>query len=88
MESQWDVIAFAVEQTHLHLLITYAPVNLDRTCKWLAQEMTKAVHASTPHTGPVFAKGKWATFIFDQGHWNNTVRYIERHPGARPVGRG
>ncbi len=82
-ESPWDAVAFAVEPTHLHLLITYAPMNLDRTCKWLAQQMTKAVHTQTTHTDPVFAKGKWATFIFDESHWRNTLRYIQRHPGSR-----
>ncbi|MEM9914622.1 MAG: hypothetical protein AAF911_06660 [Planctomycetota bacterium] len=84
-ESPWDLAALAVETTHLHALLTYAPLNMDRTAKWLAQQITKAVHTDTPHTGPVFAKGKWATFVFEQTHWDNTVRYIQRHPGAVPL---
>lgn len=84
-ESPWDLAALAVEPTHLHALLTYAPLNFDRTAKWLAQQMTKAVHTDTDHPGPVFAKNKWATFIFDQPHWDNTARYIQRHPGAIPL---
>ena len=80
--SPWDLAALAVEPTHLHALLTYAPLDFDRTAKWLAQQMTKAVHIDTPHAGPVFAKGKWATYIFEPSHWENTVRYIARHPGA------
>ncbi|MEM7627634.1 MAG: hypothetical protein AAF333_18720 [Planctomycetota bacterium] len=86
-ESPWNIAALAIEPTHLHALIIYASLDFDRTTKWLAQQMTKAVHAETSHAGPVFAKGKWATFVFDQPHWDNTARYIQHHPGHRPTNK-
>jgi len=84
-QSSWNIAALAIEPTHLHLLITYAPLNLGRTCKWLTQQMTKTVHTHTNHTGPVFAKGRWATYLFDDKHWKNAMHYIQNHPGAHDM---
>lgn len=81
-ESTWDLAALSVEPTHFHALLTCITRDVDRTAKWLAQQMTKAVHQDTDHTGPVFAKGNWITFIFDESYWYNTIAYINRHPGA------
>ncbi len=81
-QSPWDIAALAIEPTHIHLLMTASRLDVDRTCKWLAQMMSKAVHRDTDHTGPVFAKGNWRTFIFDEDHWHRTLAYIRRHPGV------
>jgi REP element-mobilizing transposase RayT len=81
--SPWRIAAASVEPTHLHLLITYSRLDIERTCKWLAQQMTKRVHELTAHRGPVFCEGYWCTYIFDESHWQNTIRYIERHNERR-----
>ena len=57
-------------------------ISKDGTCKWLSQQMTRAVHDHTAHQGPVFAKGKWLSYIDDDGQWENTIEYINRHPGV------
>ncbi len=77
--SDWRVAAMTIESTHMHLLMTYTPRDIDRTCKWLAQQTTRFVHERTPHVGPVWARGKWCTYVFDDGQWANTRQYIERH---------
>jgi REP element-mobilizing transposase RayT len=77
--SPWKIIAASIEPSHFHALLTYSPLNIERTVKWIGQEMTKAVHRGTSHTGPVFCKGRWLQFVFDQSHWDNTIRYIEAH---------
>jgi len=82
-DSDWNVAAASIEPTHMHLQLTYTTRDIDRVCKWLAQRMTKAVHERTDHAGPVWAKGKWCSFIFDDGHWHATRRYIERHNERR-----
>jgi REP element-mobilizing transposase RayT len=83
------VVAAAIESTHVHLLIPYSGRDIDKTAKWLADRTTKALHTKTPHRGPVWCKGKWCSYVFEQTHWENTARYIERHNirhgrGARP----
>ena len=73
------IVAAAVESTHTHLLIPYSGRNIDKTAKWLADQTTKAIHRSTKHTGPVWGKGNWCSYVFDQGHWDGAMQYIERH---------
>jgi len=73
------VTAAAIEPTHLHLLIPYSGRDIGNTAKWLADRMTKAVHRGTNHAGPVWCKGKWCSYVFDQSHWDSTMQYIERH---------
>ena len=85
-ESDWHVTAASVEATHTHLLLTYCTRAIDNTIKWLKDQTTKAIHRETPHQGPVWCKGKWRTFIYDQPLWDNTRRYIERHNERRGVG--
>ena len=82
-DSPWRVAACCIEPTHLHLLVTYSKLDIERTAKWLAQQMTRAVHERTTHTGPVFCAGKWCMFIFDTDHWGRTRAYIERHNTRR-----
>ena len=77
--SPWKIGAASIESTHLHVLITYSRLDIDRTLKWLAQEMTKAIHRTTDHAGPVWCEGWWCGFLFDAEHWAATTRYIERH---------
>jgi len=77
--SSWTIAAASIEATHLHLLINYTPLDINRTAKWLSQQMTKTVHQKTKHTGPVFAQGNWIGFIYEPAHWQTTKRYIERH---------
>lgn len=77
--SPWTIAAAAIEPTHFHVLITASNLDINRTVKWIAQQMTKAIHQRTDHARPVFAKGNWCEFIFDQSHWINVISYIERH---------
>jgi REP element-mobilizing transposase RayT len=77
--SAWGIVAGAIESTHLHLLITYSGTDIERTAKWLAQEMTKSIHQRTDHQGPVWCEGYWCSFLFDELHWKSTIAYIERH---------
>ena len=76
-----------IEATHFHLLIPYSGRDIHKTAKWLADQTTKAVHRGTDHKGPVWCKGKWCTFVFDESHWQNVVEYIERHNVRRGLGR-
>src|SRR5436853_4720107 len=78
-ESPWKIVAASIESTHLHLLLTYSGINIERTAKWLAQQMTKRVHTDTDHVGPVWCENYWCNFVFDERHWENTILYIERH---------
>jgi hypothetical protein len=73
------VAAVAIVPTHFHVLIPYSGRDIDKTTKWLADQTTKAVHAKTAHAGPVWCKGKWCSYVFDQSHWNSAVQYVERH---------
>ena len=77
--SQWSIIAASIEPTHTHLLITYCGRDIHTTAKWIADQTTKAVHRETNHQGPVWAKGKWCSYIFDESQWRNTMHYIEQH---------
>ncbi len=77
--SPWSIAAVSIEHTHLHLLMTYNPRDLDGTIKWMTQRMTRAIHECTAHAGPVWARSKWRAFIFDQPQWANTMQYIEAH---------
>ena len=79
VESDWSVAAASVEPTHTHLLLTYTNRQIDNTVKWLKDQTTKAIHRNTAHDGPVWCKGKWRSFIFDEQVWDNTKSYIERH---------
>ncbi|MBI1367810.1 MAG: hypothetical protein GC162_04060 [Planctomycetes bacterium] len=85
-ESPWRIAAASIEPTHTHLLITYSGTDIDRTTKWLADQTTKAVHQHTRHVGPIWAKGKWCSFVYDAAYWNHIVDYIERHNIRRGVG--
>jgi hypothetical protein len=73
------VAAGAVDFTHFHLALEYNPRDIEATCKWIADQATKAVHRNTTHQGPVWGKGKWLEFTYDEGHWRSLIRYIERH---------
>ena len=81
--SAWEIVALAIEPTHMHLLVTHSSGDIHQTCTWIAQETTKAVHTQTSLTGPVWAKGKWCSHISDQDHWDNTIAYIHQHPSAK-----
>ena len=90
-QSTWRIAAAAIECTHMHLLITYSGMDIDKTAKWLAQETTKAVHRKTAHTGPVWCEGRWRGFVYDLLHWDSSIAYIERHNvrrglSAKPYG--
>lgn len=71
--------AIAIEPTHMHLLLPYTGRDIHNTAKWIADQTTKDIHALTDHTGPVWAKGKWCSFIYDREHWNSAERYIDAH---------
>ena len=81
-QSPWDVAAFGIEATHLHLALTYTTTDIDGTAKWLGQQMTKGVHRDTSHVGPVFCKGHWLQFVYDADHWDRLLAYIDRHNKA------
>ena len=77
--SEWKIAAAAIEPTHIHLLMTFTSRNIDNVAKWIAQQTTKSVHRETDFIGPIWCEGKWLTFVFDNEHWDNTQKYIERH---------
>jgi len=81
-ESDWQIAATSIESTHTHLLLTYTKRDIDSTVKWLKDQMTKAIHRNTSHTGPVWCKGRWRSYIV----WLNTQAYIQRHNERRGVG--
>jgi hypothetical protein len=82
-ESDWQIAAASIESTHTHLLMTYSCRNIDNTVKWLKDQITKAVHRETHHTGPVWCKGSWRSYIFEDEVWLNTQTYIQRHNERR-----
>lgn len=84
-ESDWRIAAASIEATHTHLLLTYTQRDIDNTVKWIKDQATKSIHRRTSHSGPVWCKGRWRSFIFDRGFWRNTRQYIERHNERRAV---
>jgi REP element-mobilizing transposase RayT len=78
-DSDWQIVAAAIEATHMHLLLTYTEREIGGTAKWLAQETTKRVHRDTNFVGQVWCEGRWREFIYDEPHWENTREYIQRH---------
>jgi REP element-mobilizing transposase RayT len=84
-DSDWQVLEAAMESTHMHLLLSYTERDIDNTAKWIAQMTTKSVHKTTTFTGPVWCEGIWLEFIYDQQHWDNLRRYIERHNIRRNI---
>jgi len=85
-QSDWSIVAAAVEATHGHLLLTYTERDIDTTVKWIKDRTTKTIHRRTPHDGPVWCKGKWRSFIFDLDMWQHALEYIEQHNVRRGVG--
>ena len=85
-DSDWRLTAASIEAAHMHLLMTYTERDVDAVVTWLKDQFTKVIHRETPHAGPVWCKGKWLTFIFDESAWHNAQRYIERHNERRGVG--
>ena len=80
-----SIVAATIQPTHMHLLIPYSGRDIHRTVRWIADQTTKAVHRNTDHLGPIWSKGKWCSYVFDQSHWHNTMQYIQRHHSvARP----
>jgi REP element-mobilizing transposase RayT len=86
-ESDWKVVAASIESTHAHLLLTYTDRNIDNTIKWIKDQATKAIHRETPHDGPVWCKGRWRSFVFDDDIWQAVRNYIEDHNVRRGAGR-
>jgi REP element-mobilizing transposase RayT len=78
-KSDWTILAASIEDTHTHLLLTYTDRDIDNTIKWLKDQITKAVHRNTNHSGPVWCKGRWRTFIFEEEAWAVVKNYIENH---------
>jgi REP element-mobilizing transposase RayT len=85
-ESDWQIAAASIESTHTHLLLTYTKRDIDHTIKWLKDQMTKAIHRNTSYTGPVWCKGSWRSYIFEDEVWLNTQAYIQRHNERRGQG--
>lgn len=73
------VVAIAIEPTHMHLLIPYSGRDINTTAKWIADQTTKAIHRRTNHTGPVWCKGKWCSYVFEERYWHSIVHYIHAH---------
>lgn len=84
--SDWRIAAASIEPTHTHLLLTFTRRDIDNTIKWLKDQTTKAVHRCTTHTGPVWCKGRWRSFVFDPIVWRNVHQYIDRHHERRGAG--
>jgi hypothetical protein len=65
--------------THLHLLLTPTARHIEHTIRWIKSTATRAVHDRTIHTGPVWSRGRWCGFIFDQRAFDTVRSYIGRH---------
>ena len=78
-KSRWSIVGASIEATHTHLLISYSGRDIHTTAKWIADQTTKAVHRETHHQGPVWAKGKWCSYVFEESRWRSIIHYIERH---------
>lgn len=85
-ESDWRIAAASLEPTHIHLVLTYTAGDIDKTCQWIADRCTKTIRRDCGHRGPVWAKGKWCGFIFDQTAWTSAIQYVQRHNIRRGVG--
>jgi REP element-mobilizing transposase RayT len=85
-ESDWQIAAASIEPTHSHLLLTYTHGDIDNTVKWLKDRLTKAIHRRTEHRSPVWCKGRWRSYIFEDDIWENTQLYIQRHNDRRGLG--
>ena len=85
-KSDWSIAAASVEATHAHLLLTYTTRDVDQTVKWIKDQATKGIHRDTSYDGPVWCKGKWRTFIFDDEVWQAARTYIEQHNVRRGAG--
>jgi len=85
-KSDWIVEAASIESTHTDLLLTYTTRNIDDTVKWLKDQVTKAIHRTTPYNGPVWCQGKWRSFIYEEEVWEDTRQYIDRHNIRRGLG--
>ncbi|MGA2796047.1 MAG: transposase [Thermoguttaceae bacterium] len=85
-QSDWTIAAASVEMTHSHLLLTYTERDIDNTIKWIKDRTTKGIHQNTSHQGPVWCKGRWRTFIFDEEVWAAAKNYIEKHNIRRGIG--
>ncbi len=81
--SPWKILDYCIEETHFHALLSQSPLNIDRTVKWIGQETTKSVHRLTTYSGPVFCKGRWLQFIFEDSHLDNLGGYIQSHNTRR-----
>jgi hypothetical protein len=68
------------------MLLTPTERPIDGTVKWIKDRMTKAIHRAARHTGPVWCKGRWRSFIFDTDVWQSTQTYIEEHNVRRGMG--
>ncbi len=80
-----SIAAATIQTTHMHLLIPCAGRDIHHTMRWIGDQTTKAVRRHTDHRGPLWCKGKWCTYVFEESHWHNTMQYIQRHhPAARP----
>ena len=77
--NDFRVAAIGIDRTHMHIALHYSDRDIDRTVKWLSDQTTKHVHRSTSHTRPLWCKGRWRGFVYDELVWRNTVAYVERH---------
>ncbi len=73
------VSAAAIESTHMHLLLPYTGRDIDRTAAWVSHQTTRAVGRVMNRNRPVWAKGCWRVFVYDEAQWAATSRYIRRH---------
>ena len=67
----------------MHAALPYTGKDIDATAKWLADQTTKAVHRAIDHIGPVWCKGCWRSFVFEDQIWENVHTYIDRHNTRR-----
>jgi REP element-mobilizing transposase RayT len=76
--SAWSIAALAIAPTHMHLLITHSGLDAHRTAKWIGQQLTRSIHASTRHSGPVWCRGHWCGYVYKVDHWHRAIDYIDQ----------
>jgi REP element-mobilizing transposase RayT len=79
--SDWRIMALTIQRTHVHVLLTYTTRNIGNTVKWLSDQTTKAAKRAAGFGGPIWCKGRWLQFVYDEAHWQRLIEYIGRHDG-------
>ena len=78
--------AFVVMPNHVHVLFTpFSNVPIAKILHSWKSFSAKAVNAALGRAGTVWEKESWDRFIRNWRHFDRTLDYIRKNPGALPV---